>query len=381
MSKLSVLIIFVAIYSITSFVSGFQDDKEEIIFLDTTELINNNPSQDSIPLIPIIPQISADTNNLIKEEPKIVITDTSNLIKEEPRINITDTSNILNNVPLISPSDSSTLIQEEKKISMDSLNKTQPGINDSLNILQPLVNDSLNIIKAIPKDTIPRIQFRSVYVDSIEQNNPNFLPKSVLEIKWISEKRDTLIRYKNVIGFNLFYGTYTYGFGAGIFKRLGNDADFIANVNLSYIFDRRTASDLDSNGNMADLEHRSRIYSIIFNVGLEKYFLQNRNSWMMKPILIFGFTPAFVFTTPYSLKMFSSLKKMQLSYGIGVFTALGFDYQAFKTFGINLTARYSFIPIIIGNDVYYYNGFKVKNIGGFYVNLGITLLQPYYSKN
>jgi hypothetical protein len=359
MRQLSILIIFAIIYPFVCFALESHDVKlvhniNEIIYLDSLGLINNSPSQDSISLTPINQPTTKDTTNQFKVE--------------QP-VNINDTSNLLNNVPLVSPTDSSSLIQEEKKIPGDTLKK-----------IQPLINDLPNNIIIIPKDSISRIEFRSVYADSVEQNNPNFLTRKVLEIKWISDKRDTVIRFKNIVGLNFFYGMYTYGFGGGIYKRLSNDADFIANINFNYIFDNRTPSDLDSNGNLAELEHESRIYSIIFNVGLEKYFLQNRNSWKIKPILIFGFAPAIVFSAPYSLKMFSSFKKMQLSYGIGIFAALGFDYQAFKTFGINLSGRYSFIPVIIGRDVYYYKGFKVKNVGGFYVNLGVSLLKPFFSK-
>lgn len=279
-----------------------------------------------------------------------------------------DTTNLLQNIPLI-PVDSIGLIQVERK-----------NIGDSLSFSQPAIKDSINLILKVQKDTIPRIQYRSVYMDSIEQQNPNFMTKKVIEIKWISEKRDTVIRYKNIVGLNLFYGTYLYGLGGGIYKRLSNDADFIANINFNYVFDNRTTGDLDSNRNITDLEHGSRIYTITLNAGLEKYFLQNRNDWMVKPVLIFGFAPAIIFSTPYSLKLFSSFKKMQLSYGIGVFAALGIDYQAFKKFGINLTARYAFIPVLFGKEVYYYKGFEVKNVGGFYMNLGITLLKQYFRK-
>jgi hypothetical protein len=200
-------------------------------------------------------------------------------------------------------------------------------------------------------------------------------------MKWITdEKRDTVIRYKNIMGFHTFYGTYSYGLGGGMFLRLSNDADFIANINFAYVFDRRTEGDLDSNGTMQDLERQSRLFSIIFNVGLEKYFMQNRIDWKIKPVLLFGFAPAIVFAAPYSESFFKSIFKSQVSFGVGVFAALGFDWQAFNKVGINLTARYSFIPII-GRDIYYYKGFLVKNVGGFYVNLGFTLLKEYFSKN
>jgi hypothetical protein len=373
MKYLRIFFIFIVIYPMLSYSADSFDVKmkshtnESSIPTDSVSLIDNNNilGTDSITTVYSFKPLQQDTTKLKEIE-----------LQKNPG----DTTNLFKNVPLINPTDSIGLIQVEKKIESDSLKIIQPFDNDSSMTFQPLINDSLKIIKVTPKDSIPRMQYRSVYVDSVEQGNPNFMPKKVIEIKWISEKRDTVIRYKNIIGLNLFYGSYIYGFGAGIYKRLSNDADFIANINFDYVFDSRTASDLDSNGNMTDLEHESRIYTITFNVGLEKYFLQNRTSWKIKPVLIFGFTPTIIFSTPYSLKMFQSFKKIQLSYGVGLFAALGFDYQAFNTVGINLTARYAFTPVLFGKDVYYYKGFKVKNVGGFYVNLGVTLLKPYFSR-
>ncbi|MFA5405239.1 MAG: hypothetical protein WC358_09920 [Ignavibacteria bacterium] len=325
--------------------------------------------------------ISLDSNLIIPENEFITPKDTNNLTQPVITNPINDTIGLIQNEQMLLSDDSTGLIQKEIPNILDDSTKLiqnesliTPG--DTIKVLQ---QDSLNINKNLQKDTIPRIQFRSVYVDSIEQGNPNFFTKKVIEIKWISEKRDTVIRYKNIIGFNAFYGVYTYGIGFGIFKRLSNDADFIANINLSYVFDRRSTEDIDSNTIINALDRESRLYPIVFNVGLEKYFMQNRIDWKVKPVLIFGFAPAVILVTPHQLTFFKSLKKIQLSYGIGVFAALGFDWQAFNKFGINLTARYSFIPVI-GNEIYYYKGFLVKNVGGFYVNIGVTLLKEYFSK-
>lgn len=314
---------------------------EKSHYLDTIKTEEGLISIDSIESVPGKELINTkDTSTNTRPESEILINDSIGLIKPE----------------IISPTDSLYLIEEK------------------------FPSDSIFIIQKDIKDTIRRIEFRSVYADSIEQGNPNFMPKKILEIKWITEKRDTAIRFKNIIGFDLFYGVYTYGFGFGIFKRLSNDADFVANINLSYVFDRRSKEDIDTNNNMSALDKVSRLYPIVFNVGLEKYFMQNRTDWKVKPILIFGFAPALIPVTPYELTFFKSLKKLKLAYGLGVYAALGFDWQALKRFGFNLTARYSFIPIVINRDIYYYRGFLVKNIGGFYIDLGFTLLQEYYGK-
>jgi hypothetical protein len=383
MKHLCILILTIVICSNASFISSSPVKKIEnpvLLFSEYTLITDSLKSSeesliplDSIVTVPgnelIVPK---DTTNIIQTElPKLPV-DTIGLIQKEPQIIPTDSTGLIQNDTLTVPTDSTGLIQPERIIPGDSIGGLQPGKNTLL--------DSLNINKNLQKDTIPRIIYRSVYADSIEQGNPNFFPKNVIEIKWISEKRDTVIRYKNILGINTFYGVYTYGLGFGIFKRLSNDADFIANINLSYVFDRRTVEDIDTNSNILALDRESRLYPIVFNVGLEKYFMQNRIDWKIKPVLIFGFAPAIIITTPYQLTFFKSLKKIQLSYGVGVFAALGFDWQAFNKFGINLTARYSFIPVL-GKEIYYYKGFLVKNVGGFYVNLGVTLLQEYFSKN
>jgi hypothetical protein len=352
MKHLCILIISLAIY-LNAFFSFSMEKKENL------ELINSKFTNclDTIKLNEES-LISVDSNVKIPSNEFVIPKDTSNIIQTELPVISSDTIGLIKNEQPLLPLDSTGLIHKE--------------------ILIPA--DSLKVIQNVTNDTIQRIIYRSVYADSIEQQNPNFITRKVLEIKWITEKRDTVIRYKNIIGLNLFYGIYTYGFGAGIFKRLSNDADFIANINLSYVFDRRTNEDIDTNMNINTLIKESRMYPIVFNVGLEKYFMQNRIDWKVKPVLIFGFAPAIIPVVPYELTFFKSLKKIQLSYGLGVFAALGFDWQAFRKFGINLTARYSFIPIIAGKDIYYYKGFLVKNIGGFYVNLGVTLLQEYFGK-
>lgn len=358
-------IICISAFFILSFTLIKKRNFNESKLISSSKLdTNQTPGESLIPIdsIPSIPlketKIGEDTIKLINIEPVKSSTDSIGLIKNEP---------------IVSPFDSIGLIQAEIKTPIDSLGLIRKDTN--------IIADSLNFPLKTREDSIPRIEFRSVYADSIEQGNPNFMQKKVIEIKWISEKRDTAIRYKNIIGANLFYGIYTYGFGAGIFKRLSNDADFIANINLSYGFDNRSNEDIDSNSIYPALYRESRFYPIVFNVGLEKYFMQNRIDWKVKPVLIFGFAPAIIPVVPYELTFFKSLKKIQIAYGLGVFAALGFDWQAFKKFGINLTARYSFIPVIAGKDIYYYKGFLVKNVGGFYVNLGVTLLQEYFSKN
>jgi hypothetical protein len=393
MRHLSIFFIIVLIYPYVSIAEKNNTPKPEsgiernIDFLDSLDIINLIPV-DSITSIPVNQnQNSLDTTGQINNEPiKPILefnnqnfSDSTKLPVNEPVKLNTDTSNTLINEPLIIPADSTGLIQMEKLIPFDSTGFIQNENNipgDTLGIIkvQKITEDSVNVIK-IEK----RIDFRSVYTDSTDINYKP--PRKIIMFQWISdEKRDTVIRYKNIMGFNLFYGIYTYGLGYGLYKRISNDADFIANVNLSYVFDRHSENEIDSSMNVNYLKHESRMYPIIFNVGLEKYFMQNRIDWKVKPILIFGFTPAVIISTPYELSFFSSLKKIQLSYGIGVFAALGFDWQAFKKVGINLTARYSFIPIILGKEIYYYTGFKVKNIGGFYVNLGITLMKEYFGK-
>ena len=331
----------------------------------------------------LVPLIKEDSSITLPTNPSVTPKDSSTQIDTELH------------VPLLNLNDSTGFLQPEIKIPGDStgLNKTDKTlITDSLGLIQPekiitgdsiklKTVDSLNLMNKTVKDTTSniRIEYRSVYTDTTDINY--IAPRKIIMFQWITDQnRDTVIRYKNVIGFNLFYGMYTYGFGAGIYKRISNDADFIANLNLSYLFDRRNSSDIDSTGNTAVLDKESRIYPIIINVGLEKYFLQNRTDWKIKPILIFGFAPALVISTPYELTFFRSIKKIQLSYGVGVFAALGFDWQAFRKFGINLTARYSFIPVLAGREVYYNKGFLVKNIGGFYVNLGFTLLKEYFGR-
>lgn len=330
-------------------------DNNVLVPLDSITNNNTNPISAPADVISINPvSLPKDSISII---PVTIPIDTINLLNSEP-VNITaDSINALQNVPSVSPTDSAGLIKVEK-IPTDSV-----------------------IILNTKKDSVARIEFRSVYADSVEQGNPNFLPRNVLIMKWITDdKRDTVIRYKNLIGFHTFYGTYSYGIGGGMFLRLSNDADFIANINFAYLLDKRTESDLDSNGTMQDLERQSRLFSIIFNAGLEKYFMQNRTSWKIKPVILFGFAPAIVFAAPYSESFFKSIFKSQLSFGVGVFAALGFDWQAFNKVGINLTVRYSIIPII-GRDIYYYKGFLIKNIGGINVNLGITLLKEYFSKD
>jgi hypothetical protein len=338
-----------------------------------TRISSSNPADSTIPEnIPLIPVDSistvpdniitspVDSVALIRTEPVNVNlpTDSVKLIRTEPSVISNDSTNGLQPIPLISPEDSTGVIKVEIQSPADSLKRIE-----------------------LKRDTTIRYEFRSVYADSVEQGNPNFLPRNVLMIKWITDqKRDTVIRYKNIMGFHAFYGTYNYGIGGGMFIRLSNDADFIANINFNYVIDRRTEGDLDSNNTLRDLERSSRLFTITFNAGLEKYFMQNRIDWKIKPILLFGFAPAIVFAAPYDVSFFKSIFKSQLSYGVGVFAALGFDWQAFKKVGINLTARYAFIPVL-GRDIYYYKGFKVKNLGGIYINLGVTLLKEYFSKN
>jgi len=321
-----------------------------------TNFLNNNV---------LIPN---EQNPLTPVTPENVAKDSSANINIVPLNSNPDTINPLQNIPLISPEDSSGLIRIETRIPQDSLN------------LLVVPKDSLKI-ENVRKDTIIKYEFRSVYADSIEQGNPNFLPKNVLLIKWITDqKRDTVIRYKNLFGIHMFYGPYTYGLGGGMFYRLANDADFFGNINFSYIIDNRSTGDLDTNGTMQDLDRRSRLFSITFNAGLEKYFLQNRTDWKLKPILLFGFAPAIIIAAPYSYSFFKSIFKSQLSYGVGVFAALGFDYQFGKKIGVNLTARYALIPVL-GREIFYYRGFPIKNIGGIYINLGVTFLKEYFSKN
>lgn len=397
MKHLCVLISTVVIYSNASFFIGnsylenekFSSGNSKSVF-NSNQINNYGTFSEPLDSIVSVPEntntISNDSINIIPVEPIKTSTDTTGIIQPEPPLIKNDSISLIPAENLI-PADSTGLIQMERKLPEDStglLRLDSNLVSDSLGLIQPgknILTDSLSLVPKVQTDTVPRIKFRSVYIDSIEQGNPNFMEKKVLEIKWITEKRDTAIRYKNIMGFNAFYGVYTYGVGFGLFKRLGNDADFIANVNLSYAFDRRTVDDIDSAGNLSALDRESRIYPIVFNVGLEKYFMQNRIDWKIKPVLIFGFAPAIIPVTPNNLTFFKSLKKLQLSYGVGVFAALGFDWQAFNTFGINLTARYSFIPILAGKEIYYYKGFEVKNVGGFYVNLGVTLLQQYFSKD
>ena len=361
MKLLRIFIIIFAIYPIVSFADSLDVNLVPVIKEDTL--------------------ISLPSNNF--SDPK----DTSDQINSELHI------------PLITPFDSTGLLQPEKIIPLDSLGliKTEnKNLVDSLGLIQnenSLISDSigliqrenkkidsLNIINIRTKDSLEnrRIDFRSVYTDTTDINY--IPPRKIIMFKWITDNQDTVIRFKNILGFNIFYGYYTYGLGAGIYRRISNDADFIANLNLTYLFDRRTTEDIDSTGNLTVLDKESRLYPIIFNVGLEKYFLQNRTDWKVKPVLLFGFAPAVVISTPYELTFFRSLKKIQLSYGVGVFAALGFDWQAFQKIGINLTARYAFIPVLFGKEIYYYKGFLVKNVGGFYVNLGITLLKEYFGK-
>ena len=382
MKRLCILILTIVICSNASFVSPSQIERLDnpvLLNPEITLIIDSLKSSEEslIPLDSIITvpgnelTVPKDTTNIIQTEPLKLPADTNDLIQKDPLTIPNDSIGLIQNDSLTVPFDSIGLIQPKKITPGDSIGGLQPDKGTLL--------DSLNINKKIQNDTIPRIIYRSVYADSVEQGNPNFFTKKVIEIKWISEKRDTVIRYKNIIGINLFYGVYTYGLGFGIFKRLSNDADFIANINLSYVFDRRTVADIDSNSNILALDRESRLYPIVFNAGLEKYFMQNRIDWKIKPVLIFGFAPAVILVTPYQLTFFKSIKKLQVSYGLGVFTAMGFDWHISKKIGINLTARYSFIPVI-GKEIYYYKGFLVKNVGGFYVNLGITLLQEYYSK-
>ena len=108
--------------------------------------------------------------------------------------------------------------------------------------------------------------------------------------------------------------------------------------------------------------------------------MQNRTSWKIKPVFIFGFAPALIVVAPYSESFFKSLGKSQLSWGVGVFAHLGFDYQVAQKFGVNLTVKYSFIPVL-GREIYYYKDYLVKNIGSISVNLGFTILKEYYRKN
>jgi hypothetical protein len=393
MRHLSIFFIIVLIYPYVSFAEiNYTPIRESgtevnVNFLDSLEIINLIPVDSITPVPGNQINKTLDTTRQITNEPVKPIlennfqnfNDTTKQHVNEPTKLITDTNNLLINDPILIPSDSTGLIQMEKNIPSDSLGlilkeNIIPGDTSGLIKVQKLNEDSVNVIK-IEK----RIEFRSVYTDSTDINYKP--PRKIIMFQWISdEKRDTVIRYKNIMGFNMFYGIYTYGLGFGIFRRISNDADFIANVNLSYVFDRHNENEIDSSMNVTYLRHESRMYPIIFNVGLEKYFMQNRVDWNMKPILIFGFTPAIVITTPYELTFFRSLKKIQLAYGMGVFAAVGFDWQAFKKVGINLTARYSFIPLILGKEIYYYTGFKVKNIGGFYVNLGITLLKEYFGR-
>ncbi len=361
MKLLRIFIIIFAIYPIVSFADSLDVNLVPVIKEDSS-IINpvnpfSNPKDTSSQInselnIPLI--IPGDSTGLLQPE-KIIPVDSSGLIKTEVK----------------NPGDSLGLIQNEKSL-----------ITDSIGLIQKenIKTDSLNLINIHKKDSLDnrRIEFKSVYTDTTDINYTP--PRKIIMFKWITDNLDTAIRYKNIIGFNLFYGYYTYGLGFGIYKRISNDADFIANLNLTYLFDRRTSEDVDSTGNMTVLDKESRLYPIIINVGLEKYFLQNRTDWKVKPVLLFGFAPAVVISTPYELTFFRSLKKIQLSYGVGVFAALGFDWQAFRKVGINLTARYAFIPVLFGKEIYYYKGFLVKNIGGFYVNLGVTLLKEYFGK-
>ncbi|MCX6164489.1 MAG: hypothetical protein NTU73_06445, partial [Ignavibacteriae bacterium] len=298
-----ILILSFVIYSNASFVSSTPVGKIEnpqLSFPEST-LITDSLKLNEESLIPLDSIATIPVNELI------VPKDTTNVIQTEPLKLSTDTVGLIQNEPLLSPTDSTGLIQLEKRAPNDTLGLIQKDRNIPV--------DSLILFQKVQKDSIQRIQFRSVYADSVELGNPNFFTKKVIEIKWISEKRDTVIRYKNIIGINLFYGVYTYGFGVGIFKRLSNDADFIANINLSYVFDRRTVDDIDTNANILALDRESRLYPIVFNVGLEKYFMQNRIDWKVKPVLIFGFAPAIILATPYQLSFFKSFKKIQLSYG------------------------------------------------------------------
>lgn len=363
MKLLRIFIIILAIYPIVSFADSLDVNLVPVI------------KQDSLPLLP--------SNSF--SNPK----DTSDQINSElhiPLISPFDSTGLLQPDSKL-PADSSGLIKNDINIPGDSLGLIQNEnllINDSTGLIQVnknIISDSINLLLKRNKDSTEnrRIDFRSVYTDTTDINY--IPPRKIIMFKWITDNQDTVIRYKNILGFNIFYGYYTYGLGVGIYRRISNDADFIANLNLTYLFDRRSSEDVDSTGNMSVLDKESRLYPIIFNVGLEKYFLQNRTDWKIKPVLLFGFAPAIVISTPYELTFFRSLKKIQLSYGVGVFAALGFDWQAFQKFGINLTARYAFIPVLFGKEIYYYKGFLVKNVGGFYVNLGITLLKEYFSKN
>lgn len=380
MKQLRILILFLIIYSIAflAFSFTFENVGNKRHFnvqsgLKTRHVHTGNKFFPVLDTLEVIPSnefpVTSDSTELKKSEPEKISTDTIGLINTEPLI--------------LLPDDSLELVKPLKIIPADTIGIPKPEIYIPVDSLEPFrenIPDSLRLLYEKQSDTNQRIRFRSVYMDSIEQGNPRFSVRKIIMIKWITEKRDTVIRYKNLMGLNVFYGVYTYGFGYVIFKRLSNDADFFAGVNLSYAFDRRTSDDIDTNTGIFTLQKESRMYPIVFNVGLEKYFMQNRVDWKVKPVLIFGFAPAIIPVAPYELSFFSSFKKLQLAYGLGVFAAFGFDWQPFQKFGINLTARYSFIPVIAGKDIYYYKGFHVKNIGGFYVNLGFTLLREYFGK-
>lgn len=348
MRQLCIYILLFALYPIVSFADSID--------------VNNVPTiqADSIPLLEVNPvTVPQDTNRNIELE---------NILNAPKDSNVN--SNFIDSLLKSVPNDTTREVNTELRIPSIRTYDSASVSSDSINVL---------LHRNIILEDNRRIEFRSVYTDTTDVDYKP--PRKIIVYKWMSDNQDTVIRYKNIIGFYDFYGYYSYGIGANIYKRLSNDADFLAGINLSYTFDRRTSEDLDSTGNPRLLDHESRLYPIIFNAGLEKYFLQNRTDWKIKPILIFGFAPAIIFSTPYESSFFSSLKKIQISYGIGVFGGLGFDWQAFRTVGINLTARYAFIPILFGKEIYYYKGFLVKNIGGIYVNLGFTLLKEYFSKN
>lgn len=203
---------------------------------------------------------------------------------------------------------------------------------------------------------------------------------------------ETMKQMTNGAGINIIFSESGFGFGGFWKKYYGQNYALSIDLNFSEATNSDELPSPDYKyGQYLVAFKKNRLYNIPLTVSLQKYFFQNVLLENLKPFIIAGAGPSFIFASPYYKYIdstglfeykdfFASLKEAKLYTRFGGFVGIGADFgKTYKNF-YSFSIKYYYIPF--GGDgiesMYYnpplqLNVPPIKNFGGIQLNISFGL--------
>lgn len=218
---------------------------------------------------------------------------------------------------------------------------------------------------------------------------PTFKPDS--NIIFISPRPlltldETMKLLTNGVGFNIVFSESGFGFGGFWKKYVGQNYAYGIDLNISEALNSDELPSPDYNyGQYLVAFKKNRLYNIPLMLSFQKYFFQHTLMENLKPFIVVGGGPSFIFASPYYKEgdplqykdFFSSLKDAKVYTRFGAYVGIGTDFgKTYKNF-YSFSLKYYYIPFggdgIESMDQYQTTVKPIKNFGGIQLNVSFGM--------